>query len=104
MKRNLLNKDLHREMEFLVEYKDGEKCTAEPLDFIITPETLANNQTVRYSRSSLSTNSVQCLFYHVFLFSWCPQSSWEPGMAMIRTRALLILSQAIQPRSFTVIP
>ncbi|XP_067945885.1 vacuolar protein sorting-associated protein 26C-like [Watersipora subatra] len=42
MKRGMLSKDLHKELEFLVAYKDGEKLKVEPFDFSITPESLQN--------------------------------------------------------------
>jgi len=42
MKRPLLNKDLQKVAEFIVEYKDGEKALPKPIDFHITPESLQN--------------------------------------------------------------
>jgi len=43
MKRSLLNKDLQKQVEFIVEYKEQEeKAQAKPLIFNITPDTLQN--------------------------------------------------------------
>ncbi|XP_060588830.1 vacuolar protein sorting-associated protein 26C-like, partial [Ruditapes philippinarum] len=43
MKRSLLNKDLSKQCEFIVEYKDqDDKAKSKPVNFTITPETLTN--------------------------------------------------------------
>ena len=42
MKRGMLSKDLHKELEFLVAYKDGNKLVTDPIDFTVTPESLQN--------------------------------------------------------------
>lgn len=43
MKRSLLNKDLQKTSEFIVEYGDNaSKAVEKPVDFCITPESLAN--------------------------------------------------------------
>lgn len=42
MKRSLLNKDLQKVSEFIVEYADGEKAEEKSVDFTITPESLEN--------------------------------------------------------------
>ncbi|GAB6027117.1 Down syndrome critical region protein 3 [Chamberlinius hualienensis] len=42
MKRSLLNKDLQKIVEFIVEYKDGEKAVPKSIDFYISPESLQN--------------------------------------------------------------
>ena len=42
MKRSLLNKDLQKVSEFLVEYTDGEKATDKSVDFTISPQSLEN--------------------------------------------------------------
>lgn len=47
MKRGMLNKDLHKELEFLVEYKDKDKLTPSPIDFSVTPESLQNATEVK---------------------------------------------------------
>ncbi|XP_071095137.1 vacuolar protein sorting-associated protein 26C-like [Haliotis cracherodii] len=43
MKRSLLNKDLQKQTEFILEYKEQEeKSKPKPVNFTITPETLSN--------------------------------------------------------------
>ncbi|XP_025100328.1 Down syndrome critical region protein 3 homolog isoform X4 [Pomacea canaliculata] len=43
MKRSLLNKDLQKQCEFIIEYKDQEeRAKAKPVSFTISPETLVN--------------------------------------------------------------
>ncbi|XP_052806911.1 vacuolar protein sorting-associated protein 26C-like [Mya arenaria] len=43
MKRSLLNKDLNKQLEFIVEYKETEdRAKPKPINFTITPETLTN--------------------------------------------------------------
>lgn len=43
MKRSLLNKDLTKQVEFIVEYSEQkEKAAVKPVNFSITPETLQN--------------------------------------------------------------
>lgn len=42
MKRPLLNKDLQKVSEFIVEYKEGDKAMPKPINFNITPESLQN--------------------------------------------------------------
>lgn len=43
MKRSLLNKDLQKVVEFILEYKEqNEKAIIKPVDFSITPESLQN--------------------------------------------------------------
>mgnify|MGYP001796015461 FL=1 len=50
MKRGMLNKDLHKELEFLVEYKDKDKLTPSPIDFSVTPESLQNANEVKVAQ------------------------------------------------------
>ena len=47
MKRPLLNKDLSKECEILLEYKTGENAITKPLSFTITPGSLQNIKDVR---------------------------------------------------------
>ncbi|KAL3886778.1 hypothetical protein ACJMK2_026751 [Sinanodonta woodiana] len=42
MKRSMLNKDLSKTCEFIVEYKSQESAKLKPIPFTITPETLTN--------------------------------------------------------------
>ena len=42
MKRSLLNKDLQKISEFIVEYSEGETADEKPVDFRITPQSLEN--------------------------------------------------------------
>ena len=42
MKRGMLNKDLHKELEFIVASDDGDKFKPEPIDFTVSPESLQN--------------------------------------------------------------
>lgn len=42
MKRSLLNKDLQKVSEFIVEYSEGEKAVEKSVDFTITPQSLEN--------------------------------------------------------------
>lgn len=44
MKRGLLNRDVHKELEFIVEYKEGDKSSQKPLDFTLTPENLQTRE------------------------------------------------------------
>ena len=56
MKRSLLNKDLQKQCEFIIEYKsqaDEEKAKPKPIAFTITPETLAG---VKEVSTALSCN------------------------------------------------
>ena len=53
MKRGMLNKDLHKELEFLVEYKDKDKLTPSPIDFSVTPESLQNANEVKVVQCKL---------------------------------------------------
>ena len=49
MKRSLLNKDLQKQCEFIIEYKsqaDEEKAKPKPVTFTITPETLVGTKEV----------------------------------------------------------
>ena len=42
MKRSLLNKDLQKVSEFIVEYTAGEKIEVKPVEFVSSPESLEN--------------------------------------------------------------
>ena len=42
MKRSLLNKDLQKVSEFIVEYSEGDKADEKSVDFTITPQSLEN--------------------------------------------------------------
>jgi len=46
MKRPLLNKDLTKEAEFLVEFKVGDKASAKAVPFAINPNSITNVNSV----------------------------------------------------------
>ena len=48
MKRPLLNKDLSKEAEFLVEYNVGDKVAAKAVPFTINPNSITNVSSVSF--------------------------------------------------------
>lgn len=65
MKRPLLNKDLSKDCEILLEYKTGEKAISKPLSFTITPGSLENvknkNKVPRFTVRGKLDSSTCCI-------------------------------------------
>ncbi|WAR04255.1 VP26C-like protein [Mya arenaria] len=60
MKRSLLNKDLNKQLEFIVEYKETEdRAKPKPINFTITPETLTNLKEIVLESCETGVKSIE---------------------------------------------
>ena len=60
LKRPLLNKDLTKDGEFLVEYKQGDKAQIKQVPFTINPNSISNTSSVSFSLKIDYENSCCC--------------------------------------------
>uniref|UniRef100_H2YPB8 Uncharacterized protein n=1 Tax=Ciona savignyi TaxID=51511 RepID=H2YPB8_CIOSA len=69
IKRPLLNKDLSKEVEFLIEYKSGDKASHKPLNFTICPKNENSSfKTKLFSIFRQRTPRQLCLLHHKAIY------------------------------------
>ena len=90
MKRSILNKDLQRVSEFIVEYSDGDKADVNPVDFIVSPQSLENvkdRANIPDFHVSGKIESVNCCISKPF----CGELTVERSSAIIRSIELQLV-------------
>ena len=90
MKRSLLNKDLQKSLEFIVEYVETERGEDKPVDFTVTPQSLENVKDRANVPDFLvkgTINTVNCSITKPF----CGEVTVEHSAAIIRSIELQLV-------------